>query len=246
MPASKTALLGLKPSRWCFLGATALVLTILGWPAFAQTGPALSDAALCDHAAQAAARKHAVPLDVLRTVALLETGRNQGGHLRPWPWALNAGGQSHWLASKADAKMTARAILATGRRNLDFGCFQLNYHWHSDHFASLDEMLDPDRNADYAARYLKGHYQRLGDWKAAVGAYHSRTPEYAKRYLSRYDAVAQQLAPLQALPLQPKPPRTGNGYALLTGSGGGARGSLVPASVLRGANPLLPMLERAP
>jgi hypothetical protein len=235
--------LGLRPSRLCFFIAGALLLTILAWPAFAR-----NDATLCDQAASIAARKHGVPLDVLRTVALLETGRNLDGHLRPWPWALNAGGQSHWLPSKADAKDTARAILSTGRRNLDFGCFQLNYHWHGDKFASLDDLLDPTQNADYAARYLLSHYRRLGDWKAAVGAYHSRTPEYTQRYLARYDSIAKGLSPLPAAPLQSQPaqrPRQ-NGYALLTGNGGGARGSLVPVSVLSNASPLLPLLERAP
>lgn len=240
MPASRTARFGLRPSRLCFLAAIVLLLATLGWPVLAR-----SDAALCDQAASAAARKHGVPLDVLRTVARLETGRKQDGRLTPWPWALNAGGQSHWLPSKADATETARAILGTGRRNLDFGCFQLNYHWHGQHFASLDDMLDPMLNADYAARYLLSHYRRLGDWKAAVGAYHSRTPEYAQRYLARYDAVATGLSPLATAPLQSEPlqrPRR-NGYALLTGAGGGSRGSLVPASVLSRSTPFL---ERAP
>lgn len=241
MPTSRLTRYGLKPSRLCLGLAATLLLAILGWPALAKSG-----AALCDQAASAAARKHGVPLDVLRTVALLETGRAQGGQMRPWPWALNAGGQSHWLPSKAEALLKARAILATGRRNLDFGCFQLNYHWHAQHFNSLDDMLDPAQNADYAARYLLGHYRRLGDWKAAVGAYHSRTPEYAQRYLARYDALAKALAPLTTPPRQTTAPRTTNGYALLTGHGGGARGSLVPASVLSGALPLLPLLGRTP
>ncbi|MBN2759186.1 MAG: transglycosylase SLT domain-containing protein [Rhodobacteraceae bacterium] len=241
MPASRLARFGLKPSRLCFGMAAALLVAILGWPALAKT-----DAALCDQAASVAARKHGVPLDVLRTVALLETGHAQGGQMRPWPWALNAGGQSHWLPSKAEAVTKARAILATGRRNLDFGCFQLNYHWHGTHFASVEDMLDPAQNADYAARYLLGHYRRLGDWKAAVGAYHSRTAEYAQRYLARYDALAQALAPLPAPQRQTTAPSSTNGYALLTGHGGGTRGSLVPASVLSGTQPLLPLLERAP
>lgn len=230
----------MKPSWPCFAAAIALLLTAFGWPALAA-----SDAALCDRAAVAAARKHGVPLDVLRTVALLETGRKQGGAMRPWPWALNAGGESHWLASKTRAKATARAILDSGRRNLDFGCFQVNYRWHGEHFASLGDMLDPAQNADYAARYLRSHYRRLGDWKAAVGAYHSRKPAQAARYLARYDSYARQLAPLAPVSA-PEPNRrqdstktTRNGFALLTGGGTAGRGSLVPASVLDGSGPLI-------
>lgn len=218
----------------------ALLITIFAWPVLAK-----SDAALCTQAAQTAARKHSVPLDVLRTVALMETGRRQGGRLQPWPWALNAGGKSHWLPSKAKAKATARAILATGQRNLDFGCFQLNYHWHGKNFTSLDALLDPMQNADYAARFLLGHYQRLGNWKAAVGAYHSRTPKHAARYLARYDKI---ITHLPHLPSDPQPPvrQSGKSFALLNSAGRGARGSIVPTSVLNGNTPIIQLGDRAP
>lgn len=214
-----------------------MIVLVFAWPTLAQ-----GEARLCDRAAQAAARAHAVPLDVLRAVALLETGRQQGGRLRPWPWALNAGGDSHWLASKSDATATAREILATGRRNLDLGCFQINYRWHGEHFASVADMLDPAQNADYAARFLRSHFRRLGDWTAAVGAYHSRTPGHAARYLSRYEGIAEGLdpAPRDSAPTKTSPPRGENSFVLLTGGGRGTLGSLVPSAVLDGAAPLVP------
>ncbi|NBB97488.1 MAG: transglycosylase SLT domain-containing protein [Alphaproteobacteria bacterium] len=221
------------------MGAFGLLAMLLAWPMMSR-----AQAALCDQAAQAAARTHGVPLDMLRMVALLETGRKQGGALRPWPWALNAGGTSHWLPDKRAAKAKARDILATGRRNLDFGCFQLNYHWHGAQFSGIDAMLDPGLNADYAARYLLSQYRRLGDWKAAIGAYHSRTPEHAQRYLARYDSIKRQLTPLAETapaPSAPGPSRPRNRFALLTGGGGGARGSLVPSSVLAQSRPLIAM-----
>lgn len=238
---------GRVAARLCYACATSLIVLTFAWPALAR-----GDAALCDLAAQQAARRHAVPLDVLRSVALLETGRKVDGALRPWPWALNAGGTGYWLATKAEATTKAQAILATGRRNLDLGCFQINYRWHGQHFATLDDMLDPAQGADYAARYLLGHYRRLGDWKAAIGAYHSRTPEHAQAYLARYDRIATALAPAPAaddLPgprTPPAPPaQAANGFALLTGSGGGALGSLVPASVLQGRKRLIPNAQGA-
>lgn len=201
------------------------------------------DAAQCDRAAQTAAGRHGVPLDVLRAVTRLETGRKHGGVFAPWPWALNQGGKGYWLTSKAEAAATARTLLASGRSNLDLGCFQINFRWHGQHFATIEDMLDPVQNADYAARYLLDHFKRLGDWKAAIGAYHSRTPEYAQRYLARYDAIAQNLGPQPAAAAVPASPpiqkRSRNGYALLTGTGTGARGSLVPASALTGSGPLI-------
>jgi hypothetical protein len=228
---------GRMAARLCYICAASLIVLTFAWPALGR-----GDAALCDLAAQQAARRHAVPLDVLRSVALLETGRTKDGTLRPWPWALNAGGTGYWLDSKADAATKAQAILATGRRNLDLGCFQINYRWHGQHFGSLDDMLDPAQGADYAARYLLQHYQRLGDWKAAIGAYHSRTPELAQAYLARYDRVVQAMGPMPTgatqTPIRNRPDSQ-NGFALLTGSGGGALGSLVPMSVLQGTGPLI-------
>lgn len=237
MPASSLSRHALKPSRLCYLVATGLLVTIFAWPALARDA-----SALCDQAASDAARHHGVPLEVLRAVALLETGRGRHGTLRPWPWALNAGGTGYWLDSKETALAQARTLLASGRRNLDLGCFQLNYHWHGAHFATVADMLDPGQNADYAARYLLQHFQRLGDWKSAIGAYHSRTPEQARRYLARYDRIAVALATPATQPPAPKSNQsrqTHNGYALLTGAGAGALGSLVPRSVLQGNGRLI-------
>ena len=239
MPVSRQTRPG-RIAHWWGSGAAALLVASMAWPALAA-----SDAQLCDRAAQAAARRHGVPLDVLRAVARLETGRKRDGVFRPWPWALNAGGASHWLTTKPAAAAKARAILASGRRNLDLGCFQINYRWHGDQFASLDAMLDPAQNADYAARYLLSQFRRVGDWKAAIGAYHSRTPEYAARYLARYETITDQLGPVAPVKAPAPAARARNGFALLTGGRGGARGSLVPASALAGASPLIPMGGRA-
>ncbi len=215
----------------------------------ALSQPARPDpAGLCMQAAQAAARTHGVPLDVMRRIALLETGRTRDGQLRPWPWALNIGGDGHWLTSRRAARDRARAARAQGRRNIDLGCFQINYRWHGQNFASLDAMLDPARNADYAARFLHDNYVRLGDWLAAVGAYHSRTPVHARRYKARYAALA--LPPEPAAPVgsqRPAPAVRPNGYALLTANGApGARGSLVPRGALAGGPGLLARGTGAP
>ncbi|MER2510652.1 lytic transglycosylase domain-containing protein [Amaricoccus sp.] len=171
------------------------------WPrlllalAFAAQSPAAkaSDAeaqtALCDRAIVRGATTAGIPASVLNAVSLTETGRNQGGRLRPWPWAINREGQGYWFATREQALAFAQASLAEGRTSFDVGCFQINYRWHGHNFPSLEAMFDQEAGADYAARFLRDLHGELGDWSRAAGAYHSRTPEYAQIYRARFDRI---------------------------------------------------------
>ena len=141
---------------------------------------------LCDLAAQRAATATGVPLSVLRAIALTETGRRHGGAFRPWPWTTHAAGEGRWFDSRAEAEAHVRTLRSQGRRSIDIGCFQVNFRWHGDGFASPEAMFDPDASALYAARFLAGLRDELGDWEAAAGAYHSRTPALAARYTERF------------------------------------------------------------
>jgi len=76
---------------------------------------------------------------------------------------------------------------------LDLGCFQINLRWHGRAFDTLDQMLDPARNARYAARFLAALHDETGDWTAAAAAYHSRTSDHARAYLERLSIVLAQL-----------------------------------------------------
>ena len=117
-----------------------------------------------------------MPQGVLHAISLTETGRAQGGRLRPWPWAINREGKGYWFANREEALAFAKASLAAGRTSFDVGCFQINYYWHGHNFPSLEAMFDPDTGADYAAQFLRSLYAERGDWSAAAGAYHSQTP----------------------------------------------------------------------
>ncbi|TVS02000.1 MAG: lytic transglycosylase domain-containing protein [Rhodobacteraceae bacterium] len=196
---------GRKALQWGCIGLGLLLITsILLWPILAR---AASPARLCEAAAQRAAQRHDVPFDLLRAIVLAETGLRRAGQITPWPWAVHAEGRGHWSATRAEALALVRMAQARGVRNIDLGCFQINLHWHSAHFASLDDMIDPDRNADFAARLLKQHKARLGSWEAATGAYHSATPDLAARYRAR---VAQYRTKSESEPrlaaLQPNSP----------------------------------------
>lgn len=196
---------GRKALQWCCIGLGLLLITsILLWPLFAR---AASPARLCETAAQMAAERHDVPLDLLRAIALAETGLRRNGQVAPWPWAVHAEGRGYWPATRTEALERVRAAQARGIRNIDLGCFQINLHWHGAQFASPEDMIDPQRNADFAARLLKQHQARLGSWEAATGAYHSATPDLAARYRVR---VAQYQTKSEAAPhlalLQPQSP----------------------------------------
>jgi hypothetical protein len=155
---------------------------------------------LCDRWAAIAAAEQGVPVSLLRAIARVETGRNPSGRAGeplPWPWTINADGRGHWLATKDAAIGLARDRIAQGSTQIDVGCFQLNLKWHGRAFASLDHMIDPARNARYAARFLASLKAELGDWGSATAAYHSRTPALGRAYLNRIARIAEAPAPAE-------------------------------------------------
>jgi hypothetical protein len=180
---------------------------------------------LCLQAASGAARQTGVPYDVLLAISKVETGREG----RPWPWTVNFGGDGHWFDSADVAEASVTDAIDRGATNVDLGCFQLNYRWHSDGFASVADMLDPDRNATYAATFLARQFARTGDWASAAAAYHSGTPEYAEIYQAKFEAVYAGLdgshPPQDPLPVAEEHT---NGFPLLVAGATGRNGSLVP------------------
>jgi hypothetical protein len=88
-------------------------------------------------------------------------------------------------------------------------------------------MFDPLENARYAARFLAELQQETGDWMAAVGAYHSRTPELAAAYRSRVETLHRDFAGAALSGDQPPQP-SANGYPLLQAGAARGAGSLVP------------------
>ncbi|MDO5605093.1 MAG: hypothetical protein Q4G25_08035 [Paracoccus sp. (in: a-proteobacteria)] len=146
-------------------------------------------AMLCEWAASQAAAETGVPADIMGALTLTETGRRHAGQVRPWAWSVNAEGAGSWFDDPATALAFAEERVAGGRLNLDIGCFQLNYRWHGQHFASVADMFDPLTNARYAARFVADLYHESGDWRRAAGMFHSRTPAHATRYLARFDEL---------------------------------------------------------
>lgn len=183
---------------------------------------------LCLQAALDAAKQTGVPFSVLRAISMVETGRDG----RPWPWTVNFGGDGRWFDSAVEAEAEAAAALGQGATNVDLGCFQLNYRWHAEGFASVSDMLDPAQNALYAAEYLADHFAQTGDWALAAAAYHSATPEFATSYQAKFEAAYAQLedsAP-RTKDTGSDPSERENRFPLLVAGSTGSGGSLVPAS----------------
>lgn len=187
------------------------------------------DATLCETAARDASDQTGVPLAVLRAISLAETGRETAAGFQPWPWAMNRAGAGSWYGSRQEVAQAAEAELASGRRNFDLGCFQLNHRWHADAFSSIDAMLDPEQNALYAAQFLARLFAESQDWPSAAAAYHSRTPEYAERYRARFETILASLTGEPEFSSSPDtPPPVENLFPLLRAGARASAGSLMP------------------
>lgn len=176
----------------CFLinGIFALALA-LPFPAFAT-----QDHLACDVVAQQASREFDVPASVLMAITRVETGRGKNGKTIPWPWTVNMEGKGVWFDTEDAARAYVFSHFKRGARSFDVGCFQINYKWHGGAFRSIDEMFNPLENARYAAKFLLKLKRELGNWTDAAGAYHSRTPEYASKYIDRFNQIYAQVGAL--------------------------------------------------
>ena len=194
MPRDRKWKVAGRPARSLAAVAAMLVILFAAPLAASPERGSADEAAMCDHAAARASERWGVPIDVLRAIALTETGRKHDGAFRPWPWTVNMEGKGVWFDSAEQAKAYVQSHHVRGARSYDVGCFQLNYRWHGHEFASLDAMFDPATNADYAARFLSELHAEFGDWNRAAGAYHSRTPEFAAKYRSRFERIRARVA----------------------------------------------------
>jgi hypothetical protein len=154
-----------------------LLSLLLAAPAAAQD---------CARLAAAAGAEEGLPDGLLPAISLVESGRGDGkGGIAPWPWTLNEGGKGMYFDTREEALAYLEEAVARGVTNIDVGCMQLNWKWHSAGFPSAAEMIDPERNTRYAARFMVELQSRLGSWETAAAAYHSTDPERGQNYLKK-------------------------------------------------------------
>nr|WP_245926808.1 transglycosylase SLT domain-containing protein [Breoghania corrubedonensis] len=138
---------------------------------------------ICEREMVAASRRYGVPLGVLYSVGLTETGRKDSLQ----PYALNIEGEARFAKSAREAEAIFLQARGQGKRLIDLGCMQINHHYHASQFSSVSQMLEPRANVQYAARFLKQLRARQGSWTMAVARYHAGPDNDAaqKRYVCR-------------------------------------------------------------
>ena len=137
----------------------------------------------CEREIQAAAAKYGIPEGILYSVGLTETGRK--GSLSPF--AMNVEGKAYFSASQQEAITAFYAAKRQGMKLIDIGCMQINHHFHGENFSSPEEMFDPRRNVEYAAKFLRNLHDRHETWTMAVARYHAgpNNDPAQKRYVCR-------------------------------------------------------------
>ncbi|WP_137156755.1 transglycosylase SLT domain-containing protein [Rhizobium sp. FKL33] len=148
-----------------------------------STSEARASSGLCEREISRAAARYGVPEGILYSVGLTETGRK--GSLQPW--ALNIEGKAVFARSPDEALMVFQQARLRGAELIDLGCMQINQRYHGDQFSSLEAMLDPEKNVDYAARFLAQLHAKHVTWTMAVARYHAgpNNNPAQKRYVCR-------------------------------------------------------------
>lgn len=148
-----------------------------------STSEARASQGICEREIAAAAIKYGVPEGILYSVGLTETGRR--GSLQPW--ALNVEGKAVFASSRDDALQVFGDARRRGVKLIDLGCMQINHHYHGDQFSEAEDMLNPRRNVEYAAKFLSRLHAKHVTWTMAVARYHAgpNNDPAQKRYVCR-------------------------------------------------------------
>ena len=140
--------------------------------------------ALCLSATGEAEARYHLPHGLLSAISRVETGRPMPvtGERQPWPWSVNADGETLFFDTRAEAVAETSRRLAGTAHYVDIGCMQVDITIHRRAFASLAEAFNPALNTDYAARLMVSLHGRGHDWSSASKLYHSATPSLALPY----------------------------------------------------------------
>ncbi len=158
-----------------------------------RLAPGADPFAACAAAIQQAQSITGTPAGLLRSIAMVESGRrNQAtGQIAPWPWTIDANGAGHFYATESQAIEAVRELRAQGIQAIDVGCLQIDLAAHPHAFATLHDAFDPLSNALYGAHFLLTLHTDLGHWNAAIGGYHSLNPSLGAPYYQKVAAVWQ-------------------------------------------------------
>jgi len=156
-----------------------------GMKTYASSTMAVSG--LCSKYVKSAEVQHRMPNNILKAIAVTESGRYVKSIQRdvPWPWTLNVKGKGYYFDTKAAALEALKKLQSHGVKSVDVGCMQINMKYHPEAFESFEQALDPRHNVAYAAKLLKGHYKHTSQWDSAIGRYHNKKTTIGQRYYKR-------------------------------------------------------------
>ena len=124
-----------------------------------------------------------IPDKLLTSISLVESGINKNNRFISWPWTLNVAGKSKFFDNKNDALDFLKKNYKN--KNIDVGCMQISLKYHFKEFDSLENILDPEQNVKYAAKFLKNLFSKHRRWNEAISRYHSSVPIRKKKYLKK-------------------------------------------------------------
>lgn len=125
-----------------------------------------------------------MPKNTLQAIAFTESGQYfKGKGMIAWPWIINVQGRGYLFPTKEKAVQAAELLVKSGRTNFDIGCMQINYKHHGAAFNTLHDAFSPQKNIDYAGRFLKSLFDKNKSWKLAQAHYHSGNPKLHTPYL---------------------------------------------------------------
>ena len=162
-----------------------IFLTIgLGWSADLTNKPN------CEKIANRIESETNLPIHLLSSISRVEAGRKlSSGEVKGWPWSINHAGKGLYFETKKGALKYLKNAVSNGSKNIDVGCMQLNYRWHKGAFSSLDEMFDPEKNIQYAAKFVKELYGRHQNWEDVIKHYHSNKKKFNVPYYQKVSKV---------------------------------------------------------
>ena len=130
--------------------------------------------------------EYGIPKGLLKSIANVESNMSA--------FAVNASRRTHFFKKKDEAHNFIQSKLKNGCKNISVGCLQIHYHAHKRNFSSLNDMLDPLKNVEYAAKLLSSLYKKYGSWEVAVKRYHAGSPKrnvsYCKKVMTKYKSVS--------------------------------------------------------
>ena len=133
--------------------------------------------------------KHAdnasISTELFYSIALKESGKYIDNKFKPYPWAIGVGretsiGQmkheSLYPRNIEEARITLKALLDAGHKNLGVGMMQVSIMYHADKVDSLYDLLEPSINMSISSAIIKNCRRRYITESKVLSCYRSGKP----------------------------------------------------------------------